>query len=293
MDGAIQTLKERSTSGQEMRTLLALSTVSRGKPTKRKVWESLDSIDEHTLAKRIRDCHHGQECSSPYCNRCRKRMAIRLEERLTRRFEETFSGSNNLLMVRWRYATILCELVPLDDDLVLHAVRRARKVRKALRRQFPNLWLRGAFEFELVNLDTLRWYPNSEKSKTLLAMLDGDDQRFRGKMVLVHFHAVVDVADHDDNEIKKWFRQGKRYGKHPRQVRIQRTRANQSASDKIHKLAWYSFKNRFKFNHSFETMGFEDEEYIGLIDMGKLIKTYHHVMKCGAKSFKSILVGVG
>ncbi|MGH2478040.1 MAG: hypothetical protein ACRED7_12330 [Stellaceae bacterium] len=293
MGSDFQRLKAKS-GKQEIARLLAESPVQSEKHLERNVNVALRSIGDHKLANKIRDCGRGKVCSSLYCRKCRNRVAAAMEQRLWDYFRKALKGNAGRLQHRWRYLTVLCELTALDAKSVKRAAERARAVLKAFHRRYKDIWLRGAFEFELVDLDYMSVTEDEEvsiKMQTLLAMLDTDKSRFAGKKVLVHYHAVLDIGKYDEKPIRAWL--ALRYPKHNRLVRMQLTNRGQSVDEKLRKIASYGFKNRLRYNKSFVTSGYETGEYFVNKDAGKLISLYHKFIDAGAGGYKSILIGLG
>ena len=264
-----------------------------GKHLEGKVQGALRSINAHKLADKIAGCNRRSVCSSIYCRKCRNTAAAKLEARLRDRFVKSLNSDPDLLQDRWRYLTVLCAISEFNVKSVKASVDGAREVLRALKRKYQNLWMQGAFEFELVDFDDLSVTEDADvsvKLQTLLMMMDQDESKFVGKKILVHYHAVVDIGDYDGREIGKWLQ--KRYSKHSRQVQIKQTISGQAVDDKIRKIASYGFKNRLRYNKSFITSGYETGEYFANGDAGKLIKLYHQFIDAGSGSYKSILIGL-
>jgi hypothetical protein len=291
MGNYLETL--RNTSGKQFKSVMRAADVLSGKHLERSVRGALASIGATSLANKIANCGRAAVCSSLYCRKCRSRAASKMEQRLQGRFRTALRSNPKLLQERWRYLTVLCEVTEFKVGNVKAAVTRARTVLRALKRKFPKLWMQGAFEFELVDLDDMQSTEDAEfsvKKRTLLAMLDGDEAKFVGKKILVHYHAVVDLGDCASGEIGDWFR--KRYPSHSRQIELKETRSKQDVEDKLRKIASYGFKNRLRYNKSFITSGYETGSYFTNEDAGKLIKLYDQFIGSGTGSYKSVLIGL-
>jgi hypothetical protein len=295
-------LKARSRTTAELRRLSAATDVIEKKHLESKVQAALSSIGAKTLANKIARCTRGRVCSSVYCRKCRNTAVGRFEKRLLNRLQVTLKRVNDDRRRRsslydegyldqWMYLTVLCDVVDFKLKSVNRAVDDARSVLNRFQKKFERAWVHGAFEFELVDLDDLRAMEGdaSVKKQTLLAMMDNDLVRFRGKKILVHYHAVVDRTDHDVPEMRKWF--SGNYDKHQRQVELKFTRSDQAASTKIWKLASYGFKNRLQYNTSFETRGYETGAFFANKDAGRLIKLYQDFN--GLSSIKRLLISIG
>jgi len=249
------------------------------KKRKERVCGTLRLYRHHDLATKIEHCAVGKLCGSLYCIDCRKRAATSLKKRLFSYCKKAFDDDEKLALNRLRHATILCQLVPLHTKSVKAAVTKTRKNLTALKRRFPDIWMKGAFEFEVVDLHRA----TSRKAKTLSEMKTVDDQY----QILVHFHALMDVRSDDAKTITNWMKQ-----KWPQShaVLLKGTIAGQSLPDKCEKIASYSFKDRVKFNNSFKTDGYLEGNFFTYKLLSDLIVIYDSI---GSKGYSSLLIDIG
>ena len=288
----IKSLKARS-GPREISRLLSHMDVVAEKHLATKVDLALRSIGAEKLATKIARCSRRAVCSSIYCRKCRNDAVSRFEHRLLKRFSADLHSRPGTLQDRWTYLTVLCAVTDFKLKPVAEAVDAARNILKKFYRKYPEAMIRGAFEFELVDLDDLKTMEgiSSVKKETFLWMMNADQDAFKGRKILVHYHAVVDVAGYDVRQVRSWFE--KQYGSHPRQIQLKYTERKQPASEKIRKIASYAFKNRLQYNTSFETRGYETGAFFSNRDAGRLIKLYQDYTSSRSGSYKSLLISVG
>jgi len=231
------------------------------------------------LLKKIEGCRVGGLCGSLYCKRCRKRAVDNFEARLSEHCHKHFGGNNDLALSRLRYVTVLCELTSINFPAVKGAVDQSRKNLNAFKRRFSDIWLQGTFEFELVSFEL----SNARKKKTLLQM----DSNGENVQVLVHFHALMDIKEYEEIQVKKWL--SKRW-KGDYRVRVQMTFADQSIDEKCYKLASYGFKDRVRFNPTFDAKDYEDGRRFKHGELADLVEIYDGGSKRGCSS---LLIGIG
>jgi len=231
------------------------------------------------LLKKIEDCRVGQFCGSLYCKTCRKRAVGTFETRLLSHCSQQFGGDNKLALSRLRYVTVLCELTSVDLDSAKDAVSLSRKNLNAFKRRFPAIWLQGTFEFELVSFKLSK----ARKKKTLTQM----DTTGKDVQVLVHFHALMDIKSYEEAKVKAWL--SRRWqGDH--RVHVQSTHTDQSIEDKCRQLASYGFKNRVKFNPTFDAMDFENGRLFKNGELADLVAIYDGI---GERGCSSLLIKMG
>lgn len=263
----------------------------------KKVQKALLAAGERDLASKIARCARGKVCCSHYCRTCRAKAVVEFQKRLRARFETDVNGDPALLQQRWYYLTILCAVVEVDGASTQRAVEEAREGLYALKRKFPDLWMQGAFEFELVpiserlnNINVI----SKEKAETLWALLGKDRADSIGRepreMIHVHLHAVVDLVQYGRNELRTWMR--KKWNCHPLQVQLKATRSNQFVDEKIKKIASYGLKNRLKYNGTFSNNTWEFGQDFTYLEAGRLIKVHHDFMSLSTGSMKSFLIGM-
>jgi hypothetical protein len=243
--------------------------------------------DGLAFAYKVKNCGLGRLCSSVYCTKCRTRAVRQFDKRISKHIKSRFGNDEDKAHEQIRYATVLCDLVDLNKVEVKRAVANARKDLKALRRKFPEIWMQGTFEFELMDMKYLVESGASTKKGTLAAMKDTEIQKCRslGQQVLVHFHVLMDLNEVCEKEFKKWVQN--RWSCHPRQTRIQRRISGQSLKDMSDNISKYGFKNRNQYNLSFESHGYLKGKWFKDEYLGKLAMVYDCV---GKRGYSSLLI---
>ena len=285
---SFQRLKNRA-NRMEIRRFLSAVDVSdsKGQKRARKVQTALVAGGAIGLARKIDGCQRGALCQSNYCKFCRDRYALKMLGRLKHHFENVLHRDAEELQERGRYLTVLTALVPFEKRAALKALDDGKSVLHLFHRSFPEVWIQGTWEFELIDCDDVMAFGNfkATKPETLLALLDGDASAYVGRRLLVHFHAFVDVGNTDAQKIRHWWK--KRFSKHHRQVELKSTREGQDVEKKLFKMASYGFKDRLAYNPSFVTSGWEDGRSFANKDACKLIRLYQEV------GVKRLIISIG
>ena len=268
-------------------------SLSRGDANVKKVHRALRWVGNDVLANRIAQCLPRARCSSFYCEYCRNRAAKSLEAKLHRRIETEMRRTESLVQERLRFVTVLHDVVLFDAGSVRSSVEMCRVEMNAFHRAFPDVWIRGAFEFELIDLEHLLRKSNTKgikKRNTLSAMLAGSSLP-AGLKILVHFHATMDLGDRNGSEVLDWMQS--RWDKHRSQVDIKATHAGQKLQDKIWKISSYCFKNRFRFNDTFETRDYEMGKEFTNEQLGSLISLYQDFLDAGSGTIRGLNISHG
>jgi hypothetical protein len=169
-----------------------------------------------------------------------------------------------------RFLTVLTALCRPDHDEVASAIDRARADLTSLRRSFPGLMIQGRFEAEVVDTDTiLGSHACPQKARALRGLNGGSDITPCRDMILVHFHALVFLGGHDPEVVKDKVRE-KWPG--PYAIKMDKLFLKVSVEDSIRKIASYMLKDRYQYNHRFETSGFTNERYLREDSLSFLIR---------------------
>jgi hypothetical protein len=286
-------MKKKYKSGEAFNAVRGANIQIAGREIRKRVITALykeGDIEGLILADRIKQCGRGALCGSVYCMDCRGRAAKGLKDRLSDRILLRFGNDEASARDELRYVTVLCELTEFNLDSVKSAVTRARTDLKAMKRRFPDIWIQGSFEFELIDMKLLGQSGAMIKLETLAAMMDLDVSKSKslGHRVIVHFHVLVDLNSVRDEAFKKWVRD--RWSKHNRQTDVKRIRKNQKLSDMIAKVSDYGFKNRSQYNLSFETLDFKKGKWFKDADLGRLAAIYDGI---GKRGYSSLLISLG
>lgn len=305
---AFQKMKDRSLSGNAMKDLLVTierdfpgyNTQEQGRIITTRVIDALRStgeIKDLSLADKIENCGRGKLCSSVYCEDCRKRAANGLNKRISDHTQDRFGDDADEARYRLRYMTVLCELTAFNVADVKQAVAHARKDFKAMKRKFPDIWMQGSFEFELIDMKLLDksdagvdQNKRAIKQQTLSAMMDMSikDNRSLGQRVIVHFHVLLDLNETDEEEFKNWV--SSRWNCHRNQTEVKRLQKGQSLEEMTKKVSSYGFKNRIQYNLSFATKGYKKGVWFSNENLGTLAGIYDRI---GNRGYKSLLIGIG
>ena len=286
----------KATRAEQFEHLKRVAPVDGGRRTKTVVQRALRALGDEALADRIRNCSRGAYCSSIYCKSCRDRYADLLRQRLVRRARERHGNRHDRVHKGFRHLTVIFDVVDLRSQEfgvaqgivtgqiaeipgiseVKDALERARADTKEMRRRFPKLWMQGAFEIEVIDIDTLYAMASHTRKATLIRALverRQDVGRTAQTQIIVHCHCVVDVADVDAGEFHKWVHS--RWAL-PHQARLSMTYHpdKQGLDAKLYKLASYCFKNRLEYNFSDETSGWEDSERIPYGELADMVRIY-------------------
>ena len=247
---------------------------------------ALHSTGHLNLSVRIANCSTSARCSSIYCGACRHRFVKQAQTRMLARAQ----SCGRQVDQRLRFLTILVDLkYPVPRD-VKRAISEARQKLKALSRKHKELWMQGAFEFELMDVPSvLALNTRSRKRKTILELTGGGklSPSLFGRMVLVHLHCLVDLDGTNESELKRSL---KSLFPGRWMVRLQRTWSDQAIDEKCWKIASYLFKDRTRFNHSDETSGFKQGVLMNDQELSSLIALYSD---CSSNGIKHLLIGMG
>jgi hypothetical protein len=286
----------KSTRADQFAHLRRTAPVDGSKRTKTVVQQALRASGDNELADRIKHCSRGAYCSSIYCKPCRDRYAHALHQRLAARAEERHSNQHDKVYKAFRHLTVIFDVVDLRSEefgaaketkrgqkaeitglnAVKDALEQARRETKSMRRRFPQLWMQGAFEIEVIDTRTLySMASNTRKARLIRALIARrrNPEEAARAQVIVHCHCVVDVADINADEFHSWVHE--RWAL-PHQARLSMTYHpnKQSLDAKLYKLASYCFKNRLAYNFSDETSGWEDSERIPYGELADMVRIY-------------------
>lgn len=196
--------------------------------------------------KVMRECfdNNGPACGSIFCDKCLDKRQRNLYATYKQYYEKHLNGNEDLARERLRWITILHSLVRVkvdtmenEEKTVLACVDAANKVKQDIRnmaRSKKVVWLRGAIHAELIDYSLYEYFVLSgggtEKEKTLSAFIKASGESYKKEglfadsekelFVLVHFHALADIGDASDKDIRQFFT--KRYNLINRQVDISR-----------------------------------------------------------------------
>lgn len=286
----------KATRAEQFAHLKRIAPVHGGKRTKTVVRQALLASGCDDLADRMQNCGRGAYCSSIYCKPCRDRYADALRVRLALRVKERHGNRHDRVHKAFRHLTVIFDVVDLRSqdfaaakeatrgqkaeiaglNEVKRALEQARGETKAMRRRFPQLWMQGAFEIEVIDTGTLYSMASDTRKARLIRALTARRQKpdeAARTQIIVHCHCVVDVADLDADAFHEWVHA--RWSL-PHQARLSTTYHpdKQSLEAKLYKLARYCFKNRLEYNFSDETSGWENSERIPYGELADMVRIY-------------------
>lgn len=286
----------KATRAEQFAHLKRIAPVHGGKRTKTVVRQALRASGCDELADRMQNCDRGAYCSSIYCKPCRDRYADALRVRLAVRVKERHGNRHDRVHKAFRHLTVIFDVVDLRSqdfstakettrgqkaeiaglNEVKRALEQARGETKAMRRRFPQLWMQGAFEIEVIDTGTLySMASDTRKARLIRALVARRQKPYEAArtQIIVHCHCVVDVADLDADAFHEWVHA--RWSL-PHQARLSTTYHpdKQSLETKLYKLASYCFKNRLEYNFSDETSGWEDSERIPYGELADMVRIY-------------------
>lgn len=231
--------------------------------------QSLRAHRRFGAAAKLQECGRGSYCGNVYCSTCRDRHAEHLRTRFNHRIYHEKLDDDGVL-ARFRWCTFLHAMVPADASWVIAAIGNARGFYNAFSAKFGRSWAQGAFECELVDLQKVYSQQSSgcgqERKRGLVLRLSGRltddlfaDQDFtwedadgnkRTDWVLVHTHFLMDVGDHDPDDMKAYIKARFSLDRQAIMESIWRPDVR-SLDASLNKMASYPFKNRSSYNYNF------------------------------------------
>ena len=124
-----------------------------GKHHKTRAVSALSQHGKTWLADVIANCKKGKRCGIIFCGSCRHRFAKEAEQRMLEHVQGRIQRDGPDAEKELRFLTVLLDVV--YPASVKKAVEEARRQLKAFAKEFPNVWMQGAFEFEMINLRLL------------------------------------------------------------------------------------------------------------------------------------------
>ena len=159
-------------------------------------------------------------CGSVFCEDCRERKQQALEQTYWKYVNETFDGDEAKARNKLRFVSVLHSLEAIDFDhkkasfdRVASAVEGMKKqianVGRTAKRRDADLWMAGAVHLEMIDMNRYAFIDFSDKKtgkeKTLKGMMEDMGVGYADRVVLVHYHAVIDRDELSDAELKELF----------------------------------------------------------------------------------------
>jgi hypothetical protein len=194
----------------------------------------------------------------------------RHSERLVALHREHHGDDEAKARTNLRFLTVLNALCRPDPDEVRAAMAKVRADLTSLRRSFPGMLIQGRFECEMVDTETiLESHACPQKARALRGLNGNSDTTSCRDMVLLHFHALVFLNGHDPDAVKDKLR-----GKWPSPyaVKMDSLFRDKPIDSSIRKIGSYMLKDRYQYNHRFQTNGFIDERYLSNGSLSLLIR---------------------
>lgn len=206
----------------------------------------MESMFFEEQGKVMRECSAGTgpACGSIFCDKCLDKRQRNLYSTYKHYYEKHLSNNEDLARERLRWITVLHSLVRVKVDTindenktvaaVVDAADDLKNEIRNLARSKKVLWLRGAIHAELIDYSLYEHFVKSGggtiKEKTLSTFIETSGASYKkeglfaesGKELffLVHFHALADIGDAEDKDIRKALT--KRWNLTSRQVDISR-----------------------------------------------------------------------
>lgn len=174
-------------------------------------------------------------CGSVFCGECRERKQQALEETFWAHIYREWDGDETEARKRLRFASVLHSLVAInfDDkhaslDRVGDAVEdmkgRIAKVGRTASRKGSGLWMAGVVHLELIDMNRYAFIDlggaKTGKERTLKDMMEVLGVGFADRVVLVHYHALLDRDEMGDVEVRGLF--GEHWNQAASMVQIKR-----------------------------------------------------------------------
>jgi hypothetical protein len=106
-----------------------------------------------------------------------------------------------------RHLTVLTHLVKLDLSVIDRAIQETKKHLTNLKRKFKGIILEGRFELEVIDIRRLIDMKECpRKSDVINTFIEKQDGEFECDMILVHFHTLIDLDGHSENNIIGWMK---------------------------------------------------------------------------------------
>lgn len=215
-------------------------------PIIKRVQIALETTGHHNQWEHIKNCSHPNYCGSIYCLRCSSYQKKKANERLQSLFQHKYDGDDVTALNDLRHATVLCEVVDLDQSEVYRVITDNQKSFDAMRRKFPGLIIEGRHEIEIIDIKNLYRKQSSPRKITSIEYLTAGMSRYTDSdRVLVHFHALISLNGHNHSDVlslmeKRW------PGDHC--VFMTGLYKNKSVESSLKTISSYPIKNSHRYN---------------------------------------------
>ncbi|MGX7709531.1 hypothetical protein [Methylobacterium sp. Gmos1] len=177
-----------------------------------------------------------------------------LSDRVLKLFSEKYNDNDTAAFNDLRHLTVLCEIVDLDQAEVHRVIKGNHKTFKSMRRTFPGLIIEGRHEIEIINIDDLYNNKCPRKIESIEFLTGGMSREMNGDRVLVHFHVLIALNNHNHNEVLS--RLIEKYGM-SYCVHMTKLHTNRSMTENLINIASYPIKNSYRYHLGF---GYGDDK---------------------------------
>lgn len=184
-----------------------MSPPSKNSPVIRRVGHALYKTGRMDIWNDIINCSDQYRCGSIYCNRCSKVYKYHSLNRMKNILLIKYDNNEMEFRKQVRHLTVLTHLVKLDLSAVDHAVQETKKHLTNLKRKFKGIILEGRFELEVIDVGRLLNANEClRKSEVINNFIEKQDGEFEYDMILVHFHILIDLDGHSENNVIDWMK---------------------------------------------------------------------------------------
>lgn len=225
-------LKDQTESGKTLKETVWFSSEKdqlhkKGSKLADRITDSLAGSD---IGAQIRNCAFitrdkiDSVCGSIFCAACREKRQNSMYAAFQKQRDEKYGDDEDKARENLRWMTVLhsVESVSFESPTAeiesCHRIsaavsdmrERITKVGRTAQSRFyeKEIWMRGAIHLELLDIDLYRFAGLAggltKKEQTLQEFI-GVDGPSGGKAILVHFHALIDLAGIDDDHYKSLF----------------------------------------------------------------------------------------
>lgn len=215
-----------------------------------------------------------------------------------------------------KFVTGLVAVCPLNEAEIRGQIMWARRLFRRLVNTFPDFWIEGSFELELVNLGKVLncsvGHENQNKIRQIRGLSglernvlfpEADDVR-----VLLHWHALI--VGLGTERVRRTRRRGrprkgvdsefievpvsplsilkKHYNRVPGQLHVQPLRKDQSPNNAIRKLSSYPFKNVYRYKYTHTGSDYANGEYFTNQELARLVMIQDKIR--GGRGYKGLLI---
>jgi hypothetical protein len=222
------------------------SPPSKNSPIIKRVAHALYKTGRMDIWNDIINCNDQHRCHSIYCEKCSKIYKYHSLKRMKNILLIKYDNNETEFRKQVRHLTVLTHLIKLDLSAVDHAIQETKNHLINLKRKFKGIVLEGRFELEVI--DVRRLLDANEcprKSEVINNFIEKQDGEFECDMILVHFHTLIDLSGHSENNVIDWM-ENIWHGNHC--VHMKSLWDNKDIIKSINDISKYGFKMSHCYN---------------------------------------------